>query len=295
VRILLIGAAGQVGHELAGALGAFAAVHALSRLDGDLVDTDALRRTIDQVQPQVIVNAAAYNDVDGAERDPAAALRTNGEAVGRLGELCTSRRIGLVHYSTDFVFDGTKPTAYVEDDPVSPISAYGRSKLAGEQALVDAPALVLRTAWVFGLRRKSFVSTILRAARKETSLAVVDDQIGSPTFCRDLAVGTALVLHDMQRDPHGAIREARGVYHLTNAGVANRHELACAALDLDPRAHEHKVKEVRAIKTDERPAPARRPARAVLDCRKIADRFGVRLPDWREALARALADSIWFV
>src|SRR6185503_19456501 len=153
-------------------------------------------------RPDVVVNAAAFNDVDGAEANPELAMRVNGESVGQLGEMCRAAKVGLVHYSTDFVFDGEQQAAYRETDATNPISAYGRSKLAGEKALAEAPALVIRTAWVFGLRRKSFVSTILRAARKEKSLAVVADQIGSPTFCRDLAVGTAMILHDMQKDPH---------------------------------------------------------------------------------------------
>jgi dTDP-4-dehydrorhamnose reductase len=295
VRILLFGAAGQLGHELHGALGAFAEVSAQSRLDADLSDTDSVRRTLDSLRPDLVVNAAAYNDVDGAEANPELALRVNGEAVGKLGEMCRAAKIGLVHYSTDFVFDGEKQTPYLETDATNPISAYGRSKLAGEQALANAPALIIRTAWVFGLRRKSFVSTILRAARKEKSLQVVSDQVGSPTFCRDLAVGTAMILHDMQKDPHAQLREARGVYHLANAGQASRHELATTAMELDPRAHEQVTQEVVPITTSSRPAPARRPARAVLDCTRAAERFGVRLPEWRSALARALADFVWYV
>ena len=278
-----------------GALGAFAEVCAQSRLDADLSDVDAVRRTLAEKRPDVVVNAAAYNDVDGAEANPELAMRVNGESVGQLGEMCRAAKVGLVHYSTDFVFDGEQQAAYRETDATNPISAYGRSKLAGEKALAEAPALVIRTAWVFGLRRKSFVSTILRAARKEKSLAVVADQIGSPTFCRDLAVGTAMILHDMQKDPHGQIRDARGVYHVANAGFASRHDLATAALDLDPRAHEHVAQEVVPIATSARPAPARRPARAVLDCGRVAERFGVRLPEWRGALARALADFVWYV
>lgn len=256
---------------------------------------DALAARLDQWRPDLVVNAASYNEVDKAEAEPAIAHRINAEAVGHLGDLCRQKRIGLVHYSTDFVFDGQKPPGdlYTEDDVPRPLGAYGRSKLAGEQALRDAeaPAVVFRTAWVYSLRRKSFVSAILRGARQRDTLSVVADQVGNPTFCRDLAMATAFAIRGLGRDVHGALLERRGVYHLANQGHCSRHELAVAALADDPRRHEHRATRVDPVPTSAYPLPAARPAYAALDCRRASAVFGVALPSWRDGLRRALADA----
>ncbi len=292
MKVVLLGAAGQVGATLAGALGCFAHVTALDRasLDLGLAAHDDIKRALDAASPDVVVNAAAFTDVDGAERDEPRATRVNADAVALLGEECRRRRAGLVHYSTDFVFDGRATRPYREDDATAPLGAYGRSKLAGEEALAraGAPAVVLRTAWVYSPGRRSFVASILKAARERETLRVVADQSGSPTFAGDLAVATALLLRGVQRDPFAALDEARGVYHLAGAGVATRFELAKAALASDPRAAEHRVRHVEPVGSAEYPLPAARPAYAPLDCTKIRERFGVTLPPWREALARAL-------
>ena len=290
MRILLLGADGQVGHELRGPLSTFADVTAAGR-GTDLGDLDALQRTLGDAAPQVIVNAAAYTDVDGAEREPGRAYRVNAEAVAVLGEWARAHGAGLVHLSTDFVFDGTLERAYREDDATGPVNVYGRSKLEGERALsaLDAPALVVRTAWVWSLRRKSFVSAMLRLARERPGLAVVADQVGNPTFCRDLAVALALVLHRMGERAPEALREARGVYHLAGTGACTRYDLAAAAIALDPKRAEHVVETIAPIATHEYPLPAARPLRTELDCSRFHARFGVALPPWREALARALA------
>jgi dTDP-4-dehydrorhamnose reductase len=293
MKVFVLGADGQLGHELCGALGCFAHVVPATEAEFDMTDAAALRRALETASPDAIVNAAAYTDVDGAERDPSAAMRVNAGAVGTLGEYALGARCALVHYSTDFVFDGTKGGAYRESDAPSPLGEYGRSKLAGERVLADlgAPALVLRTAWVYSLRRKSFVSTILRLARERDELRVVADQQGSPTFCRDLAQATALLLYGARATPFESFRDARGVYHLAGGGSCTRFELARAALELDPRRAEHKVKSLVPVPTEAYPLPARRPACAPLDCSRARETFGVELPPWREALARALADA----
>jgi len=302
VRVLVLGAQGQVGHELMGAFGCFSEVLGLGRGEVEL-GTDAqadrgssvLAARVADFAPDVIVNAASYNEVDRAEQEPEVAERVNGEAVGRLGELCKRKRIGLVHYSTDFVFDGAREpgTLYTEGDATRPLGAYGRSKLAGERVLAEAgaPAVVFRTAWVFSLRRKSFVSAILRAARARESLSVVADQVGNPTFCRDLAVGTALAIRGLGRDPHGALAERKGVYHLANQGHCSRYDLAVATLAEDPRRHEHRATRIEPVPTSAYPLPAARPAYAPLDCGRARDVFGVSLPPWRDGLRRALADA----
>jgi dTDP-4-dehydrorhamnose reductase len=290
MEIVLLGSAGQVGVALAGALGCFAHVTAFDRSTLDLSNTDAVVGALRAARPAVVVNAAAFTDVDRAETEETMATRINGDVVGVLGEECRALRAGLVHYSTDFVFDGAASRPYREDDPTGPLGAYGRSKLAGEEALVraGAPALVLRTAWVYSPGRRSFVASILRLARERESLRVVADQSGSPTFAGDLATATALIVHGIRRDPFGAIHEARGVYHAAGGGVATRFELAMATIAGDPRASEHRVRHVEPVPTSAYPLPAPRPAYAPLDCEKLRDRFGIALPPWRDALARAL-------
>jgi dTDP-4-dehydrorhamnose reductase len=290
MEIVLLGSGGQLGTLLCGTLGCFARVTALPRAVLDVANAEALRLALRAARPAVVVNATAYTDVDGAERDEAAALRVNAEAVAVLGEECARLRAALVHYSTDFVFDGRASRPYREDDPVAPLGAYGRSKLAGERALAEigAPAIVLRTAWVYSPGRKSFVASILRLARERETLKVVSDQVGSPTFAGDLACATALLLHGVKRDPFAAFDEAKGVYHLAGGGSASRFELAGAVLGADPRPHEQRVKELIPVPSTEFSLPAARPAFAPLACEKIEVRFGVALPPWHEALARAL-------
>jgi dTDP-4-dehydrorhamnose reductase len=292
MRVVVLGGTGQVGSELLPALSTFAEVIAPARAAVRLEDRDGLRRFLDEARPDVVVNAAAWNDVDGAEGDEAGALAINRDAVALLGEAARAGGFGLIHYSTDFVFDGEKGAPYVEDDAVSPLGAYARSKVEGERALhaVDAPAIVLRTAWVYSVRAKSFVSAILAAARRREELRVVADQVGHPTFARDLAVATALLLRGVERAPFEAIRDARGVYHAAGGGATSRFELARAALALDPRASEHVVKRVLPVGSDEYPLPARRPREVILDGEKLRARFGLALPPWQDALRRALAD-----
>jgi len=293
VKVVVLGANGQVGHELVGALAPCAEVTALGRRGGDLADLDGLRETLRALRPDAVVNAASYNDVDAAEREPHAALCVNRDAVELLGREALHLRFALVHYSTDFVFDGRGKRPYVETDEPSPLGAYGRSKLAGERALeaLGAPAIVFRTAWVYSLRRKSFVSTMLKLGRSRPHLRVVSDQVGSPTFCRDLAVATALVLHRHRDGAFDAFLEARGIYHLAGSGAVSRAELARATLALARHPEGQPIAEVEDVPTSAFPLPAARPAYAPLDGEKARTRLGVALPPWRESLARALADE----
>lgn len=289
MKILLLGKNGQLGHELRGPLGCTGDVVALSREEADLADIASLRRALDETKPDIVVNAAAHTDVDGAERDPEAARKVNRDGVAFLGEEAKERRFGLVHVSTDFVFDGEKRTPYVETDEPRPVNAYGQSKLEGERALeqLDSPAIVLRTAWVYSLRRKSFVTAILRAARDREELRVVADQVGNPTYCRDLAQALVLLVHASRKDPFASFTEARGVYHLAGEGEVSRYDFARAILELDPKRDEQRVKRVLPIASSEYPLPARRPAYSALSCAKGRELLGIRLPHWRDALERA--------
>lgn len=291
MKILVLGKDGQLGFELRGALGCIGDVVACSREEADLGDIASLGRAIEAHSPDIIVNAGAYTDVDGAERDPKAARLVNAEATAFLGEEAKNRRIALVHFSTDFVFDGEKSAAYVETDAPSPVNAYGQSKLDGERALseMEAPAIVLRTAWVYSLRRKSFVTAILRLAREREELRIVADQIGNPTFCRDLAQATASLVHGLREELFDSFMERRGVYHLAGGGEVSRFDFARTILELDPKREEHRVKSILPIDSSEYPLPARRPLHSALDCGKLERKFGIRLPHWRDALERAFA------
>jgi dTDP-4-dehydrorhamnose reductase len=293
MKILLLGAQGQLGHDLLPLLSARGTLEAVSRDRLDVANLEAVRALLAATRPRLVVNATAYNLVDLAESEPEAAFRVNAEMVAVLGEYAGRERAALIHYSTDFVFDGKKGAPYLETDPPNPLSAYGRSKLAGERALaeLEAPALVFRTAWVYSLRRKSFVQMMLKLAREKKEMKVVSDQVGSPTWCRDLARATAGIVDWLGSDPSERAAEARGVYHAAGEGACSRFELAKAAIELDPKRQEHIVEQLVPVSAAEFPAPAARPGYAPLDCGKMSGRFGVRLLPWRDALAEALSSG----
>ena len=277
MKILLTGRSGQVGWELARLLPAMGEVMSTGRDSLDLADGDAVRRVVREAKPQLIVNAAAYTAVDKAESEPELAMRINGAAPGVLAE--EAKRLGalLVHYSTDYVFDGTKPTAYVEDDAPNPLSVYGRTKLEGERAIRNSGCrhLILRTSWVYGPRGKNFFLTIARKATAGERLRVVADQRGVPTTSAFLAEKTVALL----------ARDASGLLHLVPGGETTWYEFAREIVRLVGSRSE-----VQPIKTGEFPTAARRPANSVLDNRKAMAVLGVPMPDWR-TLARGVRES----
>jgi dTDP-4-dehydrorhamnose reductase len=284
--IVVTGATGQIGFEAVRALAGRGNVIGLTRQDLDLTDPDSIRATMRRLRPRVIVNAAAYTAVDRAESEPELCAKINAEAPGAIAE--EARRLGalLIHYSTDYVFDGTKGSPYVESDRSAPLSVYGSAKLAGERAIEAAGGtfVVLRTSWVYGTRGTNFLRTMLRLARERTELRVVNDQVGAPTWSRWIAEMTAAVVAQAvaRDDP------ASGVYHLTPAGSTTWYEFARCILDGDPRREEHVCQSVVPIATVEFPTPARRPPYSVLDTRAFRDRFGLPLPHWRDQLELVL-------
>jgi len=282
-RFLVTGATGQVGAELARLLAQHGDVTALDRRALDLADPDAIRVAVRAARPALIVNAGAYTAVDAAERDKDAAFAINGSAPGVLAE--EAKRLGaiLVHYSTDYVFDGTASTPYREDDTVAPLSVYGASKLAGERAIAaaGAHALVFRTSWVYGLTGRNFLLTIRRLAAEREELAIVDDQVGVPNWSRAIAMLTTEVV--ARGLP--AMAERAGLYHLSATGRTTWCGFARAILGDRARPR------VRPIATHEYPLPARRPAFGVLDSSRFAATFGIELPDWRASLAACLASA----
>lgn len=298
-RILLTGVSGQVGAELLETLAPLGDVVAPVRAGMDLADAGSVRAMIRAVLPRWIVNAAAYTAVDKAESEPEVAFAINSEAVRAMGEEAKALGAGVLHFSTDYVFDGSSSEPYRETDETRPVSVYGASKLAGERALSESGAghLIFRTSWVYGARGKNFLLTILRLARERDTLRVVADQHGAPTWSRDLARMTAGVIGQCEASAGRGnglaerLSEVGGVYHASGSGETTWYEFAVKALRLEQeRRPEALLAEVTAISTAEYPTAARRPANSRLNCDKLRDRFGWRMMDWKDSLRQVLAD-----
>ena len=285
MKILITGRNGQVGWELQRVLAPLGQITALDRTELDLADAQSIRRAVRELKPDVVVNAAAYTAVDSAESEPELAIAVNAVAPGILAE--ETARLGalLVHYSTDYVFDGTKPSPYVEDDTPNPLNVYGSSKLAGEQAIhaIGGKYLILRTSWVYGPRSKNFMLTMLKLANERDELRVVNDQIGAPTSSRAIAEATSRIL---QKGPAAA-----GVFHLTTSGQTSWFGFAQAIIaqtnDRRPRSPL-----LTPIPSSAYPTPARRPLNSVLSNDRLRHVFGITLRPWDEELTRLLAEEI---
>ncbi len=289
-RIALLGKWGQLGWELHRALCPLGEVIAKDFPEIDLVQATEVRQLLREVKPQVIVNATAYTAVDRAESEPELALAINAQAPGILAEEALHLGAILVHYSTDYVFDGTKGQPYNENDEPNPINVYGKSKLAGEKAIesVGGNYLILRTSWVYSLRRESFVTKVLEWARRQPVLRIVSDQVSNPTWCRMLAEATAQLLAKGGDELINWVGERRGLYHLAGSGYASRYEWAQAILANDPRKEEQVVRELQPAQTVEFPTAAQRPLFSALDCGRFERTFGLRLPRWDVALHLAM-------
>lgn len=294
MRILLLGKYGQLGWELRRALATVGEVTAFDYPEVDLANFQQARELARQHQPQVIVNAAAYTAVDRAEGEPEVAMAINAQTPAVLAE--EARRLGalLIHYSTDYVFDGRKGSEYLESDPPNPLGVYGLSKLEGERAVlaVGGAALILRTSWVYSLRRESFVTKVLQWARQQPVLRVVSDQVSNPTWARMLAEITAQILTRGGESWLDWLGERRGLYHLAGSGCASRLEWAQEILKLDPHPEQQVVREIQPALTADFPTPAQRPLFSALNCDLFTAVFGLRLPPWREALRLAMEDSV---
>lgn len=279
MRILLLGKGGQIGAALAGALAPLGRVVATGREALDLAQPDSIRATVRQVRPDIIVNAAAWTAVDRAEAERDAAFAVNAIAPGVLAEEAKNLGALLVHYSTDYVYDGAKLGAYVEDDAPGPVNVYGESKLAGDRAIAAGSCrhFIFRTGWVYSARGGNFLLAILRAARERTELRVVDDQRGAPTSAVAIAEATARALAKPDAAP--------GIYHMSAAGETSWHGFAAAILEAAGLRTP-----LRAIRSGEFVTAARRPRNSLLDNAKLRATFGVTLADWREGLARVMRE-----
>ena len=294
INILLLGKGGQVGWELQRALAPLGKITALGSAECNLADLDQLRETVRSIKPSIIVNAGAYTAVDKAQSEPELARTINGLAPGVLAEEAKLLGAWLVHYSTDYVFDGTKLGAYSENDITSPLSVYGATKLEGERAIqqVDCRHLIFRTSWVFAARGGNFAKTILRLGRERDTLKIVDDQFGAPTSAELISDVTAHCLHQVQQDEGDSLK---GIYHLVAGGETNwfgyaRFVLAQAAkLGCELKCSADKVEP---ISTDGYPLPAVRPANSRLDTTKLQREFGIYLPDWTYHAERTLTELL---
>jgi len=285
MKILLTGGNGQVGWELRRTLACLGEVVAVDSKEMNLTDVDAIRRVVREVAPRIIVNPAAHTAVDKAESESEQAYAINAAAPGVLAEEAEKLGALLVHYSTDYVFDGSGERPWQEGDATGPLNVYGASKLAGEQAIQAACQrhLIFRTSWVYGARGANFLLSMRRLMRERPELKIVADQIGAPTWSRMLAEATALILSQQLSPTRGADRpEPWGVYHMTNAGETSWNGFAEAIQTLD--GVESKAR-LLPIPSSDYPTPAKRPLNSRLNNDKLARVFGVRLPDWRQALA----------
>lgn len=288
MRMLVTGREGQLARALRAQAGPDLEVIALGRPDLDLARPESLAAGVARARPDIVVNAAAYTMVDKAEEEEALATTINGEAAGALAQAAADLGVPILQISTDYVFDGTKAAPYVESDPVAPVNAYGRSKLAGERAVAAANPrhAILRTSWVYDGCGKNFLKTMLRLAETRDDLGVVADQIGAPSYAPDIADAVIAVARNLVAD---ADARRAGVFHMTGGGQTSWAGFAQEIFRLSAQAGGPSAR-VRDIATSDYPTPAKRPANSRLNCDRLAATHGARLPDWRDALARCIRD-----
>lgn len=286
LRTLVLGSGGQLGRELYRVFKGFGSVIGADRNIVDLAQPEMLRAYVRRVQPDVILNAAAYTAVDRAETEKQLARTVNAEAPRILAEEAKKRNALLVHYSTDYVFDGTKPEPWVESDPTRPLNAYGVSKLAGEQAIqnVGGEFLIFRTSWVYGPYGHNFLLTILRMARERDKLSIVDDQVGAPTTAMGLARATQMIVGGALTGRFGDAADWAGVYHMTCGGSTSWFGFADQVFALAASQLGIQAPQLIPIATKDHPTPAARPRNSVLSNEKLGDRFGLQLSSWESGL-----------
>jgi dTDP-4-dehydrorhamnose reductase len=290
MRILLLGKNGQLGWELQRSLATLGNIISLDFPEIDFSKLKSLRQSILEICPQLIVNAVAYTAVDRAEKEPRLAMLVNGEAPGLLAEIAKIINAGLIHFSTDYVFDGKKKDPYTETDLPNPVQVYGQSKLQGEQNIEQAGFcyIIIRTSWMFSLRGENFLLKILRQLYNKSSLLVVGDQFGSPTSARMLAEAIAQVIAMGKRSIIDWIDIHKGIYHLAGEGIASRYEFAKMIIQYCPDISMHTFPDLICISADSLPTVANRPPNSALNTNKFYEEFGLRLPPWKAALHMTL-------
>lgn len=300
MNILIIGKTGQVSWELQRIMGVLGTVQCAGRPELDLADRDSVRQVIREVAPDLLINAAAYTAVDQAESEPEMAMKINGESPGIMAE--EMKHLGglMVHYSTDFVYDGSGISPWSESSSTAPLNAYGMSKLAGDRAVAAAAGayFIFRTSWVYSARGRNFLRTVLRLAESGKPLRIVDDQTGSPTWSRDIASATAMVIaqlsraaSDRSRDHSAHAADFSGIYHMSSSGYVTWYGFARAILEEAQRLGlTEDIPQLTAISTPEYPTPARRPHNSRLCNEKLRSTFGLTLPPWHESLGLVIQE-----
>ena len=293
MKILLLGSHGQVGWELARSLVGLGDIVAFNRASADFANLEELRQLVEHAKPDVVVNAVAYTAVDKAESERELAFLINASAVEALAQTCKKINALLIHYSTDYVFDGTHSQPYQERDQPKTLNVYGESKLAGELAIIDSGTdyLILRTTWVFAARGTNFLNSILRLATQREALNIVDDQIGAPTWARFIAIATAHIIVKIQQE-RALNAFQSGIYHLTSAGETSWYGFASAiiAWARTQEAYPLKNRALNPIPTTSYPTPAKRPLNSRLSTLQLTTRFGLVMPSWEDMLTLCLAD-----
>ncbi|RLD06064.1 MAG: dTDP-4-dehydrorhamnose reductase [Chloroflexi bacterium] len=287
MKILLLGNTGQLGSELAELLPQLGDLTALDYPQIDMSDEAGIRAVVEKVAPQLIVNATAYTAVDQAEKESALATAINAHGIGFLAEEAKKHEAFLIHYSTDYVFDGKKGQPYLENDAVNPLSVYGRSKWQGEEEIRQRGGdyLIFRTSWVYSLRNQSgFVQKALQWSRQYETLQIVDDQISNPTWAKMLAKVSVQVLEK----GIDYLKSRKGLYHLSGAGFSSRYAWAKEILALDPRKEEQKTRKILPAKSADFPTPAQRPTFSALNLDLFQKTFKIEIPDWKKSLREAL-------
>ena len=293
LRILLLGNTGQLGWELERSLAPLGEMTACDFPAIDLADHKSLRHMIRDCHPDVLVNAAAYTAVDRAESEPKQAYSINSRAPAIMAKEALRAGSAFIHYSTDYVFNGLKGSLYTEEDLPNPLGVYGQSKLEGEQSVqqVGGAYLILRTSWVYSMRRDSFVSKVLGWSRTQPRLKLVTDQISAPTWARMLAEVTSQLLSLGKEDPSAWFSQHRGLYHLAGSGYCSRFEWGQHILQLDPHKEQQVIRDLLPASTVEFPTPARRPLFSALNCDHFINTFNLQLPDWKVALKLAMENA----
>ena len=291
MHILLFGKNGQLGFELNRSLLPLGKISAFDKEDLDLSNLAAVENTILGLQPDIIINASAYTAVDRAESEPELAFQINAYAPEIMAKSAKKIGAALIHFSTDYVFDGTKEIPYQESDSPNPLNVYGKSKLDGENTILaaNAIALIFRTSWVYSLRGDSFVTKTLSWARQQDTLRIVEDQIGSPTWARQLAETITTILARAGDKPLEYVSTRRGLYHLAGKGIVSRIDFARMVLALDPKPIEQKCREIMPARTHDFSSPAERPLFTSLNCSKFEASFNLIIPDWQKNLQLAMA------
>ena len=296
-KILLTGKNGQIGWELQRTLAPLGVVVAVDRQELDLGNPDSIRKAIREIRPELIVNAAAYTAVDKAESEPDLAMAVNGIAPGVMAEEAKRLNAAIIHYSTDYVFDGSKKSPYSEEDTPNPLNVYGKTKLAGEQAIqaIGVPYLILRTSWVYGARGKNFLLTILKLSRDRSEIKIVDDQFGAPTWSRMIAETTSQMLaqhYSPFARPSASATHISGVYHAVSGGATSWHGFARKILENVSCHVSHALPKLIPIPTIEYPLPAKRPLNSRISNAKLKHMYGMTIPSWEHSLKLCLDELV---